>query len=63
MTRLALLMLLLAAGGCVRPLYARWEPEVIEPKTKYVIVDGNRVEMTQKEFDVWIRDQQMRGAL
>lgn len=41
-------MLLLAAWGCVRPLYARWEPEVIEPKTKYVIVDGNRVEMTQK---------------
>lgn len=47
----------------MRPLYARWEPEVIEPKTKYVIVDGKRVDMTQKEFDVWIRDQQMRGAL
>lgn len=61
--RILLLMPPLAAWGCVRPLYARWEPEVIEPKTKYVIVDGNRVEMTQKEFDVWIRDQQMRGAL
>lgn len=61
--RSILLLLLLAAAGCVRPLYARWEPEVIEPKTKYVVVGGKRVDMTQKEFDVWIRDQQRRGVL
>lgn len=63
MTKITTLLIFAVLCGCT-PIYERWRPDPPpEPKTKYACVDNTCRAMTRKEFDVWIRDQQMRGAL